>query len=182
MEKKEIQEILIGTRVSLIKHSLDNAEQMYNYIDKDRDRLSKYLPWPKFIKSKEDEEIFISTCIDNWNNFKAIQYAIYLNDSNEYLGNIGAFNFDLQNDNCEIGYWILGKFEGHGYISEALSILQKNLFNLGFHRLYIRCEPSNNRSKSVPIKANFIFEGIMQGSAKKDDEYIDLEVYSIINL
>ncbi|WP_053228145.1 GNAT family N-acetyltransferase [Spirochaeta cellobiosiphila] len=178
MEISEIPECLEGTRVLLKKHDINNAKLMYELVVRDRERLSKFLPWPKKIEKVEDEEMFIKYCLDSWASFTACQYAIYLKETNQYIGNIGAFNFDTVNDCCEIGYLIFSEFEGRGYIIESLTILEKTLFSMGFHRLYILCDPANSKSNSIPKRLNYYYEGIQRESAKYNDMYNDLEVYS----
>jgi hypothetical protein len=44
-------------------------------------------------------------------------------------------------------------------MSEAVSALEKACFDLGFHRVEIRCSSKNVRSASVPEKCGYILEG-----------------------
>ena len=181
MNKQLLPEIITGSRIELQKQDIKNAKIMYEYVDRDRERLSRFLPWPKFIKSVDDEIDFINKCSESWNVYKAAQYAIFSKSEMEYMGNVGAFNFDWDNENCEIGYWILGQFEGNGYMSEAVGLLEKALFDVGFHRLIIRCDPENSRSRSIPNRLKYVFEGAMRDCNKHGDKFVSLETHSKLN-
>ena len=181
MNKQLLPELITGTRIELQKQEIKNAEIMFEYVDSDRERLSRFLPWPKHIKSVADEIEFINRCNDSWNENKAAQYAVFSKTENIYMGNVGAFDFDWDNESCEIGYWILGQFEGHGYMSEAVELLEKALFDVGFHRLIIRCDPENSRSRSIPNRLEYVFEGTMRDCKKYDDKFVSFETYSKLN-
>jgi len=178
VNKQLLPETITGTRIELQRQNIKNADIMFQYVDQDRERLSRFLPWPKFIKSVEDEIEFINKCSESWNEFKAAQYAIFSKSDNEYMGNVGAFNFDWDNENCEIGYWILGQFEGNDFMSDAVELLEKALFEAGFHRIIIKCDPENSRSRNIPNRLNYVFEGTLRDCKKHGDKFVSLETHS----
>lgn len=178
MDKKYLQAELIGDKIHLKKHDPKLAQQMFEYICEDRIRLSRFLPWPPYIKTVEDEIEFIRKSSDTWDKNEDAQFGIYRNSDREYLGNIGAFNFDWCNESCEIGYWILGKFEGRGYVRDSVKLLEKELFRIGFNRIAIMCEAENSRSKAIPISLAYSFEGKLREYKKTNDKFVSLEVYS----
>lgn len=178
MEKQHLPEEIKGERVTLRKFTLDLAQKMYDYVDEDRERLQRFLPWPENIKSVDDEVEFIKTSIEKWDNHEASGYAIFRNSDDEYMGNITSFGYRWDFGSCEIGYWILGKFEGKGYMTESVVLLEKVLFDMGFNRLVIRFDPENNRSGSIPRRLNYFHEGTLREVLKVEDEFRNLEVYS----
>ena len=131
MEKQYLLELISGKRISLRKHTVELADKMYQYVVEDRERLARFLPWPKFINSVDDEIDFINKCSQSWDNQTSVHYGIYRNSDDEYMGNISSFDFDWSNHTCEIGYWILGKFEGQGYMSEAVTLLELAIVGAG---------------------------------------------------
>jgi RimJ/RimL family protein N-acetyltransferase len=63
----------------------------------------------------------------------------------------------------EIGYWRRKRFEGQGYITEAV----KGITRFGFEvmkaeRIIIRCDEQNVRSAAVARRAGFTLEGILR--------------------
>ena len=178
IQKQHLSESINGKRVSLKRFSIDLAEQMYRYIDEDRERLSIFLPWANSIQKVEDEIDFINKRIKEWEDYENLGFGIFRNDDGEYLGNVSAFNLNWSSHHLEFGYWILGKFEGQGYMSEAVSLLEQALRTIGFNRMVIRCDSRNQRSASIPKRLGYKFEGIQRQAKLYDDGYHDLEVFS----
>ncbi|MBK9322338.1 MAG: GNAT family N-acetyltransferase [Bdellovibrionaceae bacterium] len=81
-------------------------------------------------------------------------------------------------DRCEIGYWILGRHEGRGYMREAVGALTQALHNHGFNRVEIRCDPNNSRSSNIPRALGYQLEGRLHQVVKDGDgNYCDLDVF-----
>lgn len=77
-----------------------------------------------------------------------------------------------------IGYWILGKFEGQGFVSDAVKLIEKTVFEIGFNRLVIRVDPNNKRSRSIPQRLHYVSEGIARQAIYVNGEFRDLEIFS----
>jgi len=158
MEKKHFPEIIRSSRITLKKHSVDLAQTMFDYVDRDRERLLVFLPWVKFTNSVQDEVNYIRMTHDRWDRYEHYDYGIFSNTDGTYIGNAGIHSISWTGDRCEIGYWILGNFEGHGYMSEAAAALTNEAFSLGFNRVEVHCDPANVRSANVPRRLGFRFE------------------------
>ncbi len=63
----------------------------------------------------------------------------------------------------EIGYWVGGPAQGHGYAAEATRTLADWAFRHGVHRLEIRCAVGNVASAKTALDAGFRFEGLLRG-------------------
>lgn len=176
MDKQYLPELIESSRISLKKQEMENASLMFQYVDRDRERLQRFLPWTDYVKTVKDEEEFIEKCLKEWDDHEAAAYALFKGD--DYMGNITAFDMDWEHESCEIGYWILGEYEGKGFMSEAVSLLESVLFEAGFHRIIIRCDPQNNRSKNIPKKLGYKYEGTLRDCHKEKLGYKSLEVYS----
>ncbi len=109
-------------------------------------------------------------------------FGIYRNSDDEYMGNVSSFKYNWIHKHFEIGYWILGKFEGQGYMSEAVLALEEHLFDIGFHRSVIRCDTKNVRSSSIPKRLNYSLEGVQREIMIVNDEFRNLEVYSKLSI
>jgi RimJ/RimL family protein N-acetyltransferase len=178
MDKKYLPAGIESEIIHLNKLDEGLAPQMFNYICEDRDRLNRFLPWPQYIHAVEDEIGFIRNSSDAWEKHESANYGIFRNADKEYMGNIGIFNLDWNNESCEMGYWILGKFEGKGYIRDSVGILEREIFSLGFNRIVIMCEDENNRSKKIPMSLGYSFEGVLREYKKENDKFVSREVYS----
>ena len=178
MDKKTFSPLLEGSRIVLKKFEEDLASTMFSYIEKDRDRLGKFLPWVSFIKKVEDEINFIKQAHKLWDEKSRFGYGIFRKEDGVYMGNIGIHSILWDSGCCEVGYWILGDFEGQGYMSEALRILEAHAFDVGFHRIEVRCSSINQRSASVPIACGYFYDGVLKENAIEYDKYRQTSIFS----
>ncbi|MGK5087825.1 GNAT family protein [Bdellovibrionota bacterium FG-2] len=181
MERKHLPFQIESERLWLKKVDAAHAQAQFDYIDQDRVRLAEFLPWIPHIKTVEDEHKFILQTQACWAEFKRFDYGLFRQTDGEYLGNIGVHSISWSNDCCELGYWILGKYEGQGYVSEAVSALENMLFTEGFHRIEIRCDPLNARSAGVPKRCGYALEGHLREDSLADSGYRDTLVFGKIN-
>lgn len=161
MEKKTFPNSIECDRVLLRKHQLDVAPTMFGYVERDRERLRQFLPWVDSTKTIQDEIEYIKMTHEKWDKFELFDYGIFNRDTDTYMGNVGVHTIAWIHERCELGYWILGDFEGKGFMSDAVSGLEKTCFEMGFNRVEIRCSSLNRRSASVPRKLGYRLEGML---------------------
>ena len=162
MQPTPLAELLTGTRIVLKRHSPDRASAMFAAIDRDRERLRRFLPWVDPTRSESDTVRYIESAIQKWNDHSGFDYAIFLKESDTYLGNVGVQSISWPNDRCELGYWILGPYEGQGFVSETVELLERTLFEHGFHRIEIRCSSLNSRSANIPQRLGYHLDGTLR--------------------
>ena len=178
MDKKYLSEHLIGNRICLKKHDMSLSQTMFDYVDEDRQRLGHFLTWVKDIKTAEDTKEYIESTHGRWDNYSYFDYGIFQKSDDLYIGNIGVHAIRWSHNSAELGYWILGKFEGQGYMSEAVMLIESHLFELGFHRVQIRCSDLNSRSAGVPIRCDYHFEGTAREDAIENGKYRNTKTFS----
>ncbi len=178
MDQRILSEKIVGDRVYIKKHDIQLAAKMFDYVQEDRERLDRFLPWVEFINNVEDEEKYIRSTHEKWDAFTLFDYGIFQRDSNLYMGNIGVHSIQWSDNCAELGYWILGKFEGKGFMSEAVLMLEKHLFEIGFHRVQIKCSDLNERSAGVPERCNYVYEGTARENAIEKGQYRNTKTYS----
>ncbi len=178
MEKKSLSPKLVGTKVVLKKHDENLASTMFYYVEKDRERLGQFLPWVSFVKTPNDELSYIKHTHKCWEDGTLFDYGIFRKEDDVYMGNIGIHSIRWEFDRCEVGYWILGDFEGLGYISDALRTLEFHLFDLGFHRIEVRCSSINQRSASVPIACGYFYDGVLKENSIEQKKFRDTYIFS----
>ena len=172
------KEEISGQRLSLKKHPLSLAETMFQIVDQDRHHLSQFLPWVGNTNSVSDSHTFIKITHRLWERKEAFEYGIYLQNSDTFIGNIGAINVSIDHKTSEIGYWLNSNQNGNGYMSEAVSLLEKHLFEIGFFRIEIRCEPNNVKSEAVAKRCNYQFEGKLRSNCIINHKRRDTLIYS----
>lgn len=176
MQPIPLAEQLTGPRIILKRHAVDRASAMFSAIDRDRERLRRFLPWVDGTRSESDSVQYIHSTIEKWNELSGFDYGIFLGDT--YLGNVGVHTVSWKNDRCELGYWILGEHERKGYASEAVAILERELFGLGFHRIEIRCSHLNSRSAEVPKRLGYHLDGTLRDDGVENGKRRSTLVYS----
>ena len=189
MKAMYLPEVFHSERLSLKKHSLALAEKMFACVEQDRGRLRQFLSWVDETKTVEDERNYIRFMEEQWQLSRHFDYGIYLSEDRSknpsprerYLGNIGVFNLAWAQARCEIGYWILGQYEGHGYMTEAVKLLETHLFERGFHRIEIRCSERNQRSAGIPKRLGYSLEGRLTDYLFEMNAYHNLDIYAKIN-
>lgn len=153
---------ITSERLVLQSYRLELAETMFEYVVKDRKRLARFLPWPNSMKTVQDEIRYIKSMQKARRGFQNFDFCIFRKSDGIYMGNIGAHSIQWDQHRCELGYWILGDFEGNDYVSEAVRALEIALFKVGFNRIEIRCNTRNARSARVPRSCGYMHEGTLR--------------------
>jgi len=161
-------DVLKGARVELRRHEVSEAfaGACFAQIDADRKHLGEFLTWVDRTKTVADSLKYLTDMAAKWNAFEVFDYGMFTRGptgSLQWLGNIGAHHIDWDNGSAELGYWIGSAFVGSGYVTEAVGILERELFRLGFWRVRIRCVPENARSAAVAKRSGYRYEGTHRG-------------------
>ena len=178
MEMKPLPVEIQGGKITLKKHSLALAQTMFDYVDADRVRLQVFLPWVEFTKTVQDEIEYIKTTQQKWEECSLFDYGIFLKENNTYVGNIGVHTISWNHNRAELGYWILGKYEGQGLISDAVCAIEKTLFERKFNRIEIRCDANNLKSGNVPKRNGYTLEGTLREHRIEQERFKDTQVYA----
>jgi ribosomal-protein-serine acetyltransferase len=157
-------------------HSL----QVFNLIEANREELSPVFPWMR--------ELTLAQCLrsieENLNRpekEQSIFLGIFLDT--ELIGTANIYRIDWVNMNCEIGGWLGGEFQGHGYaLQAAQELIQIVWEGLDLHRIEIRVPRGNSAALKVTKKLGFKKEGILkQIEYRKEGGYSDQILFSLIH-
>ncbi|WP_413289534.1 GNAT family N-acetyltransferase [Bdellovibrio sp. HCB337] len=179
MEKTQPPAKMILANHLLKRRSLADVYTAFECIDSDRVRLREFLPWVDATKSVDDQRWYVNECIKDWEAGTLFDYGIFTPDD-EYVGSLGIHNIRWEHDTCELGYWLHSKQEGKGCISSGVAAVEKILFEMGFNRIEIRCDPHNKKSGAVPQRNGFTFEGTLRQNMLFRGQYRDTAVYAKI--
>lgn len=172
----------IGERIVLRRWRDADVQALYDAIIASKEHIARWLPWPKFYHSLDDAYQFIRSNSGHWSIHKHIGTGIWRREDGALLGSLGVTVHDWAVPAFEIGYWLGQVHEGRGYVSEGVGIMTRFLFE-GLHagRVVIRCDARNARSKAVPERLGFTFEGCLRrDSLGADGEIRDTLVYAMI--
>ena len=134
------------------------------------------LPYPY---TENDAEDFIQAMLSA-DKDKTFAFAITLDD--KVIGSIGVFRQEnIHYRTAEMGYYIGEKYWGNGYMTEAVSQVSDYVFeHTDIIRIFAEPFAYNTASCRVLEKAGFSCEGILRSNAYKNDNIVDMKMYSII--
>ncbi|MFU8887331.1 MAG: GNAT family N-acetyltransferase [Trueperaceae bacterium] len=156
-----------------------DADALHALIERDRERLGRWLPWAGS-QTLEGTRGFIEgralTAIAQADGFEAGVWW-----RGRLVGMVGIHAVRRQPRRGSIGYWLAREAEGHGLMTRAVrAVVAKGFGDLGFERLDIRADVENVRSRALPQRLGFRFEGVLRRSFFDGRRYVDQAVYGFL--
>lgn len=157
-----------------------DQDAMWQAIDAGRDYLGEYLRWIKEYPSENQHTSGFRTRLFERDNFdRSAGYVIEYRG--ELAGNVG-FGVPNRDNSAEIGYWLREDLQGRGIMTRAVEVVINMLIHeMGIHRVTIRAATTNLPSRGIPERLGFTHEGTLRGAGLVKNEYLDLEIYSILD-
>ena len=171
----------VGTLGHTIREVVyEDAADIYEAIDKNREDLRVWLPFVDSLKSIEDEQGFLKSFLEL--PYEQRDPVFIIKEGDNVCGLIGFHFSDSANHRTEIGYWLLPAYRGNGLVTNAVRDLCDWAFNKrNINRIQIRCAVGNAASNAIPLKLKFAFEGTERdGELLIDSKYTDIHVYSLL--
>ena len=99
----------------------------------------------------------------------------------EFIGTCGLFAWNQSWHKCSIGYELLQKAQGHGYINEAIkAVLPWGFREMEVNRIEAQVHPNNRRSIAVLRRVGFKEEGCLRQAAYWAAQYHDMLQFSVL--
>jgi RimJ/RimL family protein N-acetyltransferase len=96
----------------------------------------------------------------------------------------GAMGFELANRRSRIAHLgnlaIHPDFRGRRLSDQAAKLLQRQLFELGFHRLQLEIYGFNERAMAHAERAGFVREGVRRRAYWRQDDWVDGVLYGLV--
>jgi len=155
-----------------------DAGEAYALIEADRDRLGEYLPWVDMIQSAEDERESLASFPFGPNT----QINCFITLDGRIIGCVGLPVISRAALWAEIGYWIGSGWQGRGYVTAGVREMEKLCFtDLGLERVQITNDVANTRSRAIPERLGYTFEGVLRHHLVSGHGRIaDQSMYSIL--
>jgi ribosomal-protein-serine acetyltransferase len=151
-----------GERVVVRPYARGDGEAVFAAVASSRERLSRWLPWPRLHVDARFSEAYARRCAARWMAREDLAVAL-LDRDGRFLGGSGLHRLDWKVRSAEIGYWIRDEAVGGGYVREAAALLTAVAFEcLGARRVCIRCDGDNTRSAAVPRALGFAHEATLR--------------------
>jgi ribosomal-protein-serine acetyltransferase len=171
----------LGDDTALIPRTAAIADAYQALLENNYERLAHWfpgldLPTPEETRSELDERG------KAWLEGAQLPLAIAVRAEGGWQL-VGAVNLliDARMQSAEVGYWIDADFEGRGLVTQAVTAVLDHAFGpLGLHRVELRTNPSNDRSRGVAQRLGFTQEGILREAGAFPDGRRDDVVYGLL--
>ncbi|MBR3782554.1 MAG: GNAT family N-acetyltransferase [Alphaproteobacteria bacterium] len=153
----------------------DVAIELFNMIDKNRDKLTPWLGWVDYVKTPEDEFAFVESVAKS----ETGKYFIVVDSS--IVGMLGFVQEEHRSKKTvEIGYWLDKDMNGRGIMTRAVKQLMKLAFEIwNANRVEIQAAVENIKSRAIPERLGFNQDGILrQREIVREGEIQDVVMYS----
>jgi len=167
----------LDARTALRSFVPGDAEDLFDLVVANRDRLLPWMPWAHATEGPDDVRGFIERCRTTAES-RLDATGIWVDG--RVAGSMGL-RLDPFDVKGELGYWVDREFEGRGIVSRACErFLEHGFGELGLHRISIVAAVDNARSRAIPERLGFRQEGVLRGAERCGDVYHDLAVYSML--
>ncbi len=166
----------LGGGAILRRLVLEDLDAIWEAVERNRERLAEWMPWVALTPTIEQERAWLESVVANEASLEGC--GIFLDG--RYVGGVGLMPgpYGIAG---EIGYWIDAELEGRGLVTRAVrALIEVGFGQLGLHRIEIRAGVGNRRSRAIPERLGFTFEGVERGGGRGTNGYYDLNVYSLL--
>jgi ribosomal-protein-serine acetyltransferase len=169
--------IAVDTEVSLAPRHPKDAADMYAIVERHRPELRTWLTWIDATRTSGDALRYAQYAQAQFESHVAFDYAI--REHGVLVGSIGVHGIDWSSRHAEIGYWLSPEARGRGIITRACRALTTHaVARLDLHRLEIRCVTENARSRAVPERLGYRFEGTLAEAYYLHGSFRDIALYA----
>jgi ribosomal-protein-serine acetyltransferase len=169
--------LIVSDDVTIALRTEDEAEATFILIENNRAYLQEWLPWVPHVQSINDCLHFIRQNILDQEDGTDLTAGIYY--KGRLVGIIGFHGLLEPNKNCSIGYWLDAGCQGHGIVTICAAALTRYAFDVHkMNRVEIMAGVNNSKSRAIPERIGFKFEGVMRGAQYLYGKYIDVAMYA----
>lgn len=171
--------IRVDDEISLEPPKFQFAEAIFLLVEKNRAYLQRWLPWVEFSKSLSNtEDFFIRAQDGNKNGSQLVNIILYRG----IVAGVISFNkIEIFEKRAEIGYWIGAEHQGKGIVTKCCRALTEYGFQkLDINRITILMAEENKKSKAIPERLGYKYEGTLREYAFVKDQFLNMRLYSFL--
>ncbi|QSO52701.1 GNAT family N-acetyltransferase [Alicyclobacillus curvatus] len=169
---------IVDEEVSLRLVERRHVEELFQVIVTNADHVGRWLPFARATTQVTDTLAFVDSALIDFAAGKGLVAGIWY--CSQLVGTIGL-RIDKGHQSASVGYWIDSSHEGRGIVTRACRALINFAFDeLKLHRIEIRANPGNVKSRAIPERLDFVEEGIVRGAFKLYDKFEDSIIYGLL--
>lgn len=121
---------------------------------------------------------YISNSVQDIYESKQLRLMIVEKESEIVVGTVDLFDFDIHHSRLALGLFVDRKFQGKGYASNALYLVEDYVFKyLKVHQLYCQIASKNVASIQMFEKENFFKTGLLKDWVNTAEGFDDIVVF-----
>jgi ribosomal-protein-serine acetyltransferase len=169
----------IDEELSLKLVETRDAEHIFALTDESRKYLREFLPWLDGTTKVEDTREFIRLCLKGFSENKSVTTVIIY--QGKIAGVAGYNELDWSNKVAYIGYWLGERYQGNGIMTRvAHALTDYALSEWKLNRVDIRAAVQNKKSRAIPERLGFQYEGLIRQAEWLYDHFVDNAVYGML--
>jgi len=154
-----------------------DAPELFALTDSNRKHLRAWLPWVDATLSEVDSAAFIEAVTAQRESGRGPTFAVLRDGA--IVGIAGFKPIHRSSRVGEIGYWLAADAQGRGTMTECCRILVRYAFlTLDLNCVVIAAATENQRSRAIPERLGFKFEGVLRERENLYGTFVDHAVYS----
>jgi ribosomal-protein-serine acetyltransferase len=168
--------------ITLKKYEMEFAPLLYNVArESTGGEFTRWMPWCHENYTLAESEYFIEGSIENWKTETEFDYAIFLNETNKFVGGISLNLFNWQRKLSNLGYWVSVGSQNQGIAHTATKMLVENAFqDTDLNRIEIVVATENYVSQKTAEKSGAIREGVLRQLISVGGTFHDAVVFSFL--
>lgn len=146
-------------------------------------QVARYQSWDVPYARQDGEQMIRDLlCLHPDTPGEWFQFAMTLRATGELIGDLGSATDADDERQAEIGFTLRPGFTGHGYATEAASLLVGYLLgDRGKHRVRADCDARNTASAAVLERIGMRREGCLRESTWAKGEWTDDLLYAVLD-
>lgn len=159
---------LTTDRLVLRQLHIDDANEIY--LLRSDASVNKYLDREKATVI-DDATNFINRIKNAVAKNESLYWAITIKGNNSLIGTICLFSMDIEKDRAEIGYELIPKFQGKGFMQESISTVIKFAFDdLRIKTITAALNADNSKSVTILERNYFKLDSNFNYASKEELE------------
>ncbi len=172
--------IHVDNEITLRLFREGDAAPLFEIIERDRDYLAEFLPWPDGITTLEDEKRFVERVMSQPLIGSDASVSFIIEYQSEIAGTIGIRLANPQNHTGEIGYLLAEPMQHKGIMTRACQAVSEYGFaEMDLRRIEIFADPENPKSRAIPLRLGYTDDGIAPYTLRATGKSQQMAAYSM---
>ena len=177
MKAPRSKEFRIDASTRLRELTSEDADSLYALVDSNRKYLRQWLPWVDKQQGPDDSGQFIESARND--NQAGVALTLGIEHQGDIVGVIAFHEFDNENRQTSMGFWISSSHQGKGIVSSSCATLIEYAFtDLGLNRVVMKIAEGNVQSRRVAERNGLVYEGTSRQSEWLYDHFVNQAIYA----